>query len=448
MRTVTIAVADDGAGTLTATTTVSGGPEGTHTTVHKSGENKVESALVPFHNSYSATTNTPGGTAAQVVATKTLTGRPMADGEFWFGIAYQGELVGYENLKPNIGGHVSFDALHYDTEMLANLEAAGLAHRTDKDGKLAWTINYTAYEDLFGLPNGVSATTWSFGFKVIVVDNGDGTLTATVDYGGVEPLFENVYGAEAVDAALIGTKKLQAAEGLAPADIAGKFTFTVTGEEGAPMPANTSVHNNAEGKVDFGKIAFTLDDLNKALGEKPEKREHTFTYTVTESGEGAGVTNDAKPPRTVSFTVTDDSKGNLRVSRKPDGDVAFTFTNTYSVTPVKTSVTDQIAATKVLTGRDMAEGEFSFELVEGKDAKVVATGKNAADGKITMNPIEYTKAGTHTYTLREVKGNAGGITYSDAKFTIETTITDKGDGTLEAKHVLEDGVKAATFENG
>lgn len=144
VRTVTIAIADDTAGTLTATTTVSGGPEGTHETVHKSGENKVEKALVPFHNSYSATTNTPGGTAAQVVATKTLTGRPMADGEFWFGIAYQGELVAYENLKPNIGGHVSFDTLHYDTKMLANLEAAGLAYRTDKDGKLAWTINYTA----------------------------------------------------------------------------------------------------------------------------------------------------------------------------------------------------------------------------------------------------------------------------------------------------------------
>ena len=323
-RTVTIVIADDGAGTLTATTTVSGGPEGTHTTVHKSIENKVESALVPFHNSYSATTNTPGGTAAQVVATKTLTGRPMADGEFWFGIAYQGELVGYENLKPNIGGHVSFDALHYDTEMLANLEAAGLAHRTDKDGKLAWTINYTAYEDLFGLPNGVSATTWSFGFKVIVVDNGDGTLTATVDYGGVEPLFENVYGAEAVDAALTGTKKLQAAEGLTPADIAGKFTFTVTADEaGAPMPGRTTATNDAAGNVDFGKIHFTLEDLNRALGvtadasddassdaeanadeaevdadaanadepsDEPEPaaptapRSHTFTYTVTESG--------------------------------------------------------------------------------------------------------------------------------------------------------------------
>lgn len=266
-RTVTIVIADDGAGTLTATTTVSGGPEGTHTTVHKSGENKVESALVPFHNSYSATTNTPGGTAAQVVATKTLTGRPMADGEFWFGIAYQGELVAYENLKPNIGGHVSFDTLHYDTKMLANLEAAGLAYRTDKDGKLAWTINYTAYEDLFGLPNGVSATTWSFGFKVIVVDNGDGTLTATVDYGGVEPLFENVYGAEAVDAALTGIKKLQAAEGLTPADITGKFTFTVTADEsGAPMPERTTATNDAAGNVDFGKIHFTLEDLNRALG--------------------------------------------------------------------------------------------------------------------------------------------------------------------------------------
>ena len=267
VRTVTIAIADDTAGTLTATTTVSGGPEGTHETVHKSGENKVEKALVPFHNSYSATTNTPGGTAAQVVATKTLTGRPMADGEFWFGIAYQGELVAYENLKPNIGGHVSFDTLHYDTKMLANLEAAGLAYRTDKDGKLAWTINYTAYEDLFGLPNGVSATTWSFGFKVIVVDNGDGTLTATVDYGGVEPLFENVYGAEAVDAALTGTKKLQAAEGLTPADITGKFTFTVTADEaGAPMPERTTTANDAAGNVDFGKIHFTLEDLNRALG--------------------------------------------------------------------------------------------------------------------------------------------------------------------------------------
>lgn len=495
VRTVTIAVADDGAGTLTATTTVSGGPEGTHTTVHKSGENKVESALVPFHNSYSATTNTPGGTAAQVVATKTLTGRPMADGEFWFGIAYQGELVGYENLKPNIGGHVSFDALHYDTEMLANLEAAGLAHRTDKDGKLAWTINYTAYEDLFGLPNGVSATTWSFGFKVIVVDNGDGTLTATVDYGGVEPLFENVYGAEAVDAALIGTKKLQTAEGLAPADIAGKFTFTVTADEaGAPMPERATAANDAAGNVDFGKIHFTLEDLNRALGvtddatdraeadeadeveadeaeaeeadadvdanaDEPSDeseptaptapRSHTFAYTVTESGSAPGVTNDANATRKVSYTVTDDGAGHLSVVRDGDDGAAFTFTNTYGVTPADSSVTDQVKTVKRLTGRDLAAGEFTFELLE--DGAVVASGTNDANGNVTLSPIRYEAPGTHTYTLREACPNAlglyKGVTYDGTTYTVVTTVSDNGDGTLTATHKLEGTTESAGFTN-
>ena len=488
VRTVTIAVADDGAGTLTATTTVSGGPEGTHTTVHKSGENKVESALVPFHNSYSATTNTPGGTAAQVVATKTLTGRPMADGEFWFGIAYQGELVGYENLKPNIGGHVSFDALHYDTEMLASLEAAGLAHRTDKDGKLAWTINYTAYEDLFGLPNGVSATTWSFGFKVIVVDNGDGTLTATVDYGGVEPLFENVYGAEAVDAALIGTKKLQAAEGLAPADIAGKFTFTVTADEaGAPMPERTTATNDAAGNVDFGKIHFTLDDLNRALGvtddatDKAEAdeadeaeadeaeaeeadatdtdesdpatptapRSHTFTYTVTESGSAPGVTNDANATRKVSYTVTDDGTGHLSVVHEGDDGAAFTFTNTYGVAPTDSSATDQVKTVKRLTGRDLSAGEFTFELLE--DGVVVASGTNDVNGNVTLSPIHYEAPGTHTYTLREACPNAlglyKGVTYDGTTYTVVTTVSDNGDGTLTVTHKLEGTTEAAGFTN-
>lgn len=492
VRTVTIAIADDTAGTLTATTTVSGGPEGTHETVHKSGENKVEKALVPFHNSYSATTNTPGGTAAQVVATKTLTGRPMADGEFWFGIAYQGELVAYENLKPNIGGHVSFDTLHYDTKMLANLEAAGLAYRTDKDGKLAWTINYTAYEDLFGLPNGVSATTWSFGFKVIVVDNGDGTLTATVDYGGVEPLFENVYGADAVDAALTGTKKLQVAEGLTPADITGKFTFTVTADEvGAPMPERTTVTNDAVGNVDFGKIHFTLEDLNRALGvtddatDKAEAdeaddvdadeaeadadadanadepgdesepaaptapRSHTFTYTVTESGSAPGVTNDANATRKVSYTVSDDGAGHLSVKREGDDGAAFTFTNTYGVAPTDSSVTDQVKTVKRLTGRDLAAGEFTFELLE--DGAVVASGTNDANGNVTLSPIRYKAPGTHTYTLREACPNAlglyKGVTYDGTTYTVVTTVSDNGDGTLTAAHKLEGTTESAGFTN-
>lgn len=492
VRTVTIAIADDTAGTLTATTTVSGGSEGTLVTEYKTGAAAVESAVVPFVNSYSATTNTPGGTAAQVVAAKTLTGRPMVDGEFWFGIAYQGELVGYENLKPNIGGHVSFDALHYDTKMLADLESAGLAHRTDKDGKLAWTINYTAYEDLFGLPNGVSATTWSFGFKVIVVDNGDGTLTATVDYGGVEPLFENVYGAEAVDAALTGTKKLQVAEGLAPADITGKFTFNVTADEaGAPMPERTTATNDAAGNVDFGKIHFTLEDLNRALGvaddatdkaeadeadeaeadeadeteaeeadadanaDEPEPaaptapRSHTFTYTVTETGSAPGVTNDANATRKVSYTVTDDGTGHLSVKREGDDGAAFTFTNTYSVAPTDSSVTDQVKTVKRLTGRDLAAGEFTFDLLE--DDVVVASGANDANGTVTLSPIRYEAPGTHTYTLREACPNAlglyKGVTYDGTTYTVVTTVSDNGDGTLTATHKLEGTTESAGFTN-
>lgn len=491
VRTVTIAIADDTAGTLTATTTVSGGSEGTLVTEYKTGAAAVESAVVPFVNSYSATTNTPGGTAAQVVAAKTLTGRPMVDGEFWFGIAYQGELVGYEKLKPNIGGHVSFDALHYDTKMLADLESAGLAHRTDKDGKLAWTINYTAYEDLFGLPNGVSATTWSFGFKVIVVDNGDGTLTATVDYGGVEPLFENVYGADAVDAALTGTKKLQVAEGLTPADITGKFTFTVTADEaGAPMPERTTVTNDAAGNVDFGKIHFTLEDLNRALGvtddatDKAEAdeadeaeadeaeaeeadpaadanvdesepavptapRSHTFAYTVTETGSAPGVTNDANATRKVSYTVTDDGAGHLGVVRNGDDGAAFTFTNTYSVTPADSVVTDQVKTVKRLTGRDLAAGEFTFELLE--DGVTVASGTNDANGNVTLSPIRYEAPGTHTYTLREACPNAlglyKGVTYDGTTYTVVTTVSDNGDGTLAATHKLEGTTESAGFTN-
>lgn len=487
-RTVTIAIADDTAGTLTATTTVSGGPEGTLVTEYKTGAAAVESAVAPFVNSYSATTDAPGGTVAQVVAAKTLTGRPMADGEFWFGIAYQGELVGYENLKPNIGGHVSFDALHYDTKMLADLESAGLAHRTDKDGKLAWTINYTAYEAIHGLPNGVSATTWYFGFKVIVVDNGDGTLTATVDYGGIEPLFENVYGADAVDAALAGTKKLQAAEGLTPADITGKFIFTVAADEaGAPMPERTTATNDAAGNVDFGKIHFTLDDLNRALGvtdnasgdasnnaeanadeaevdadasgdeTKDESepaaptapRSHTFTYTVTESGSAPGVANDANVTRKVSYTVTDDGAGHLSVKRDGGDGADFTFTNTYSVAPTDSSVTDQVKTVKRLTGRDLAAGEFTFDLLE--DGVVVASGTNDANGTVTLSPIHYEAPGTHTYTLREACPNAlglyKGVTYDGATYTVVTTVSDNGDGTLTATHKLEGTTESAGFTN-
>ena len=489
-RTVTIVIADDGAGTLTATTTVSGGPEGTHETIHKSGENKVESALVPFENSYSASTDNPG-VSAQIVATKTLTGRPLADGEFYFGIAYAGETEAISGTPAfNYNGQVSFGTLHYDTKMLADLVSTGRAIRTDTDAKLAWTINYTAFEYTSPLTaKGITAAKPSFSFKVIVVDNGDGTLTAKPDYGGTEPVFENVYGADAVDAALAGTKKLQAAEGLTPADIVGKFTFTVTADEaGAPMPEHTTATNDAAGNVDFGKIHFTLEDLNRALGVTTDAsddassdaeanadeaevdadaaetdgsndesepaapiapRSHTFTYTVTESGTAPGVTNDANTARKVSYTVTDDGAGHLSVVRNGDDGAAFTFTNTYSVTPADSVVTDQVKTVKRLTGRDLAAGEFTFELLE--DGVTVASGTNDANGNVTLSPIRYEAPGTHTYALREACPNAlglyKGVTYDGTTYTVVTTVSDNGDGTLAATHKLEGTTESAGFTN-
>ena len=489
-RTVTIVIADDGAGTLTATTTVSGGPEGTHETIHKSGENKVESALVPFENSYSASTDNPG-VSAQIVATKTLTGRPLADGEFYFGIVYAGETEAISGTPAfNYNGQVSFGTLHYDTKMLADLVSTGRAIRTDTDAKLAWTINYTAFEYTSPLTaKGITAAKPSFSFKVIVVDNGDGTLTAKPDYGGTEPVFENVYGADAVDAALAGTKKLQAAEGLTPADIVGKFTFTVTADEaGAPMPEHTTATNDAAGNVDFGKIHFTLEDLNRALGVTTDAsddassdaeanadeaevdadaaetdgsndesepaapiapRSHTFTYTVTESGTAPGVTNDANTARKVSYTVTDDGAGHLSVVRNGDDGAAFTFTNTYSVTPADSVVTDQVKTVKRLTGRDLAAGEFTFELLE--DGVTVASGTNDANGNVTLSPIRYEAPGTHTYALREACPNAlglyKGVTYDGTTYTVVTTVSDNGDGTLAATHKLEGTTESAGFTN-
>ena len=489
VRTVTIAIADDGAGTLTATTTVSGGPEGTLPTEYKTGASAVESAVVPFGNSYSASTDSPG-TPVKVVATKKLTGRPMANGEFYFGIAYAGETEAIDGTcVTNFNGQVSFGWLHYDTEMLANLVSAGRAIRTDADGKPMWTISYTAFEYTNLLADqGITAAKPSFSFKVIVVDNGDGTLTAKPDYGGTEPVFENVYGAEAADAALAGTKKLQAAEGLTPADIAGKFTFTVAADEaGAPMPEHTTVTNDAAGNVDFGKIHFTLDDLNRALGvttdasgdassdaeanadeaevdadasgdetkdeSTPEvpaaPRSHTFTYTVTESGTAPGVTNDANTARKVSYTVTDDRAGHLSVKRDGGDGADFTFTNTYSVAPTDSSVTDQVTTVKRLTGRDLAAGEFTFELLE--DGVTVASGTNDASGNVTLSPIRYEAPGTHTYTLREACPNAlglyKGVTYDGTTYTVVTTVSDNGDGTLTATHKLEGTTESAGFTN-
>lgn len=475
--TVTVAVWDNPEKAALTVTTEVAGPEGIKTYVYGADPSAAGTgpAVVPFANTYAASTDNPGGTAAQVTATKALTGRPLSAGEFTFAVKYATGGDDLRTAKNAADGTVTFDSLHYTTEMLEGLVKDGNASKTSDQGVISWTVSYLAYEKTDGLPQGVTAQTQPIPFTVTVVDNGDGSLTATANLDkGLK--FENTYSTgDPVQVGLSGVKTLQAAPGLDPASIEGKFTFTVTSDDAAaPMPEPTTAKNAADGSVDFGTIKFTLDDLNRALGandqtaiadadkaeadapgnqpvnsepESGKPRSHVFTYKVTESGSAPGVINDAAATKTVSFKVTDDGAGKLTVERQGDAATpAFSFANTYTVKPANSSVTDQVTVTKTLTGRDMAAGEFAFELLEGED--VVATGANAADGSVTLSAVEYTQPGTHRYTLHEVGGGtvANGVTYDGTTCTVVTTVKDNRDGTLGVTHALE-GARDAAFAN-
>ena len=561
--TVTVMAWDDPQKAALTVTTEVAGPEGIKTYVYGADPSAAGTgpAVVPFANAYAASTDNPGGTAAQVTATKALMGRPLSAGEFTFAVKYATGGDDLRTVENAADGTVTFDALHYTTEMLEGLVKDGNASKTSDQGAISWTVSYLAYEKTDGLAGqGVTPQTQPIPFTVTVVDNGDGSLTATANLGnGLK--FENTYSTgDPVQVGLSGVKTLQAAPGLDPASIEDKFTFKVTSDDAAaPMPERTTAKNAANGSVDFGSIKFTLDDLNRALGvndqataadadkaeagvaktadqaaapaveadqaadaakavadagkaaadadsasaqaaddgdkpaadegDKPaagdgqgtgavvapdtdngtvdevapgnqpadqpanpeiesgKPRSHVFTYKVTESGSVPGVINDAAATKTVSFKVTDDGNGKLTVERQgAAANPAFSFTNTYTVEPANSSVTDQVTVTKTLTGRDMAAGEFAFELLEGED--VVATGANAADGSVTLNAVKYTQPGTHRYTLHEVGGGtvANGVTYDGATYTVVTTVKDNGDGTLSVAHALG-GAREATFAN-
>lgn len=539
-RTVTIAVEGDAAqGTLKVTTVVSGGSDGDKTFIYESSDPAPQAAVVPFANSYTASGE------VDIAATKSLSGRSLTDGEFNFALKYANGSEDVATAANDANGNVGFGSIKYTTDGLAKLVADRHAVKMVKDGKPAWNISYVAYEKTDSLPGGVSAQTQPIPFTVTVVDNGDGTLAATANTGnGLK--FQNAYSTGGpIEVGLSGVKVLKAGEGLTPASIEGKFTFTVTSDDAAaPMPQSTTATNDANGNVDFGSIKFTLDDLNKALGSNGTRaadaddetkgasseeaatgaagkstsdqgsaagadsedqgnaaasdateqgqgaavatgegtgaasvstaankvagaegadqasaqsdepatragvaRSHTFTYKVTESGSADGVTNDTET-KTVSFKVADDGKGNLTVQRVGnDSAAAFTFTNTYSVQPVDSSVTDQVTVTKNLTGRDMKAREFEFQLLEG--TKVVATGTNGDSGKVTLSSIPYTKPGIYNYTLCEVGGGSqkAGVQYDSSTFAVTTTVKDNGDGTLSVAHKVSNDANAVGFTN-
>ena len=223
----------------------------------------------------------------------------------------------------------------------------------------------------------------------------------------------------------------------------GQGAAVVTGEGTGAASVSTAA-NKVAGAEDADQASAQSDEPATRAGVV---RSHTFTYKVTESGSADGVTNDTET-KTVSFKVTDDGNGKLTVERLgAASDPAFTFTNTYSVQPVDSSVTDQVTVTKNLTGRDMTAGEFEFQLLDG--TKVVATGTNDASGNVALSPITYTKPGTYNYTLCEVGGGSqkAGVQYDGSTFAVTTTVTDNGNGTLSVAHKVDNDANAVGFTN-
>lgn len=481
-RTVTIAPAYDAAtGKLTVTTTVAkDGVEVARSEVSTADDAMATPApvTVAFQNSYEATGTLGGEGNVAINATKTLTGRAAAAGEFSFSVRdARGNVVATATNQASGDGEaagLAFSPIAYTTDALERMVGDGTATRA-ADG--SWVIPYTVSEDgTDRLPAGVTAATSSFGITVKVTDNGKGGLDVAVTYpeGSDGTLsFVNAYSAGEATVDLAGTKTLalgQAGLGLTQADIAGKYTFKIEPLDGAPAPVDASgktvaeATNDATGNVALGHVTFKQpSDLDDAEIDGDGLRTKTFAYRVSESGSVDGVVNDATATRTFTVRVVEDTAAGTLVAKvlpaegTPEGKGAFEFTNTYGVNPTPSSVTDQIKVNKKLKGRDLAEGEFEFQLVEiatdGSES-VAVTGKNAADGTVELSPVTYTAPGTHSYELREVAGTAGGVTYDRATYRVRTTVADAGNGTLAVKHELMDAEGNAandtsvTFTNG
>lgn len=481
-RTVTIAPGYDAAtGKLTVTTTVARDgfevARGEVSTADDATETPAP-VTVAFENSYEATGTLGDEGNVAINATKTLTGRAAAAGEFSFSVRdAQGNVVATATNQASGDGEaagLAFSPIAYTTDALERMVADGIATRA-ADG--SWVIPYTVSEDgTDQLPAGVTATASSFDITVKVADDDKGGLDVSVVYpegSGGTLSFVNGYGTNEVTVDLAGTKTLalgQAGLGLTQADIAGKYTFKIEPLDGAPAPVDasgktvTEATNDAAGNVELGHVTFKQpSDLDDAEIDGQGLRAKTFAYRVSESGSVDGVVNDATATRTFAVRVVEDTNAGtlaaevLPAEGTPEGKGAFEFTNTYGVNPTPSSVTDQIKVGKKLKGRDLVEGEFEFQLVEiaadGSES-IAATGKNAADGTVALSPVTYTAPGTHCYELREVAGTAGGVTYDRATYRVRTTVTDAGNGMLTVRHELADaegnptGDDSVTFTNG
>ena len=457
--TVSIAIEDVGQGALRSTTTVRDGSGNEQSYVSDNGSADPVVAMVPFENAYDA----KGQVAIE--GTKKLTGRPLAADEFAFSLTLlpadgnaDKPAKKVQDAKNAADGSVSFAPVFFGLKDLEALVSEGYAVKSAADTGASYKLRYRVAEDLSALPEGMAAVSDSFYADVVLTDGGKGVLDAVVTYPQQGTVIENAYAADA-QALFVprGTKQLVHSPGLHPNDIAGKFTFTLSGEGDAPMPqapGDTAV-NDASGSVEFGAIEFTTDMLADVEPASDGTRSKEFVYHVRESvtpgADVSGVTNDAQVDKAFTVTLHDDGKGNLSASGGQADVPLFSFTNTYAAAPLDSSVTDAIRVSKSLTGRALAEGEFEFALVDAASGTLVATAQNAVDGSVTFPAVSYSKPGEYAYRLFEVKGTVEGVTYDDAEYIVRTVVSDNGQGSLKVEHELlaPDGTKAesAVFEN-
>lgn len=469
VRTVTISVSDDPAtATLTATTTVSGGPDAA-TYTYKTGDSPAAvAAKVAFTNGYSASGS------VDVNATKTLSGRALIDGEFHFGVQYaEGEAAGSDVLKATSAadGTVAFGTLSFDTAMLNELVAKRSATKMANDKGIAtWTIPCIAYEKTDGLSDcGVTATTQSIPFTINAVDDGSGTLAVTIEAGEKGLAFENTYGTDDVSVGVTGVKHLSHAEGLTPNDITGKFTFTITAnEDGAPMPERVTATNDANGSIDFGKIVFTLDALNKALGTT-QQGATTDTGAASIQSAAPAANDVAAVGTTVGVEVAGDSAMPAQATTGNDlaGNAADGAANADGAGQGAVPVSDDAVGLAAAGGAEPAaidaasgasdaapSGNASDQPTApvASDNAVVATNAatdNAAASVQGAAPAAQTatvRSHVFTYTITET-GSAPGVTNDTSVKTVSFKVTDNGKGELTVERVGDETKPMFEFTN-
>lgn len=361
-----------------------------------------------FNNKYTAESVTVNG-ADNFAFKKELTGRALTADEFSFTISSEDEgapLPKQTTATNDENGNIVFGDITFDK--------AGIYH-------------YSIAEDTSKLPGGVTATTQ--GAKQVIVtvkDNNEGKLVAEVAKPD-DVTFENAYKpADTTIEKLVTTKVVKASQDgvTAPQLKGGEFSFTISSTNNGPLPELTTATNDKSGNIAFGAIKFTEP------GE--------YRYTITEYGSMDGVTNDS--PKNFTVTVKDNGDGTMTATAS---DIPG-FVNTYAVQPTDYSVTTDVSIAKKLVGRALNAGEFKFQLLEGNE--VVSEGTNDADGNVTFDAIRYTSAdlGEHAYKVREVAGEAGGVTYDKSEYDVKVNVTDNHDGTLSAK-ASSDG--AIEFKN-